>query len=143
MPFCKIWIHLIWTTKNHKSYLQKEIRPKIFSHIRENASKKSIHLDFINGYREHVHTLISLKSDQTIAKVAQMIKGESSFWINKNNLTNFQFAWQEEYIALSISDSMVNRVRNYIKKQESHHRIKTFAEEYNEFIKKYGFFLDK
>ena len=139
MPFIRIWIHLIWSTKNRYSFLNKQLRMKVISHIRENSNKKGIHLDFINGTADHVHTLISLKSDQSIAKVAHLLKGESSYWINKNNLTTDNFGWQEEYIAVSINHSTVNRVREYIKNQEEHHRKKTFVEEYQLFIDKYGF----
>lgn len=115
MPYIKIWIHLIWSTKNRQAFLKKEIKSKIISHIKENAQNKNIYIDFINGDVDHIHTLISLKSDQTIAKVAHLLKGESSHWINKNNLIYQEFAWQEEYIAVSISHSAVNKVRDYIK----------------------------
>jgi REP element-mobilizing transposase RayT len=77
--------------------------------------------------------------DQTIQKVMQLIKGESSFWINKNELTNEKFEWQDEYFAVSVSESMLDKVREYIKKQEEHHSKKTFQQEYEEFITKYGF----
>jgi REP element-mobilizing transposase RayT len=80
-----------------------------------------------------------LGTDQTIQKVMQLIKGESSFWINKNKLTIDKFEWQDEYFAVSVSESMVDKVRDYIKNQEEHHRKKTFQEEYDEFISKYGF----
>lgn len=68
-----------------------------------------------------------------------MIKGESSFWINKNNLTKEKFEWQDEYFAVSVSESMIETIRNYIKNQEDHHSRKTFQQEYNEFIDKYKF----
>lgn len=84
----------------------------------------------INGYSDHCHCLISLSSNQNIEKAAQLIKGESSFWINKNNLTSEKFNWQDEYFAVSISESMIDQVRNYIINQEKHHLIKTFSEEY-------------
>ena len=74
-----------------------------------------------------------------IGKVVQLIKGESSFWINKNNLTVEKFHWQDEYFAVSVSESMIAQVRNYIKKQEKHHLIKTFSDEYFEFMEKYKF----
>jgi len=45
----------------------------------------------------------------------QLIKGESSFWINKNNLTKTNFEWADEYYAVSISESHINKVRDYIK----------------------------
>ena len=78
-------------------------------------------------------------SDQTIQKIVQLIKGESSFWINKNNLIAEKFDWQDEYFAVSVSESVVDKVRNYIKNQEEHHSKKTFEQEYDEFIVKYGF----
>ena len=68
-----------------------------------------------------------------------MIKGESSFWINKNELTTEKFEWQDEYFAVSVSESMIHRVREYIKNQEQHHSKKTFQDKYDEFISKYGF----
>ena len=139
MPFLKIWIHLVWATKNRRPLLTKDIRQRVFAHIRENAPLKNIYIDFVNGHIDHVHCLISLNQEQTIAKIMQLIKGESSFWINKNNLCNQKFEWQDDYFAVSVSESGVNNVREYIKNQEEHHKKKTFQEEYDEFIKKYGF----
>ena len=69
----------------------------------------------------------------------QLIKGESSFWINKNNVTKTKFEWSDEYFAVSISETHINKVRDYIKNQEEHHRKKTWKEEYEEFMNKYGF----
>jgi REP element-mobilizing transposase RayT len=139
MPFIKIWVHLVWTTKNRAPLLASAIRQKVFSHIRENARSKGIHLDFVNGHIDHVHCLVSLTQEQTIAGLMQLIKGESAFWINKNNLCKERFEWQNEYFALSVSESKVNIVREYIKKQEEHHQKKNYREEYDEFIEKYGF----
>ena len=135
MPFVRIWIHLVWITLNGESYLTKDIRSKIFNHIRENAKAKGIYLDFINGYFEHVHCLISMNSEQNISRIAHLLKGESSYWINQNRLTKSKFHWQDEYFAKSVSDTDINRVRDYIKNQEIHHRKRTFQEEYDEFIK--------
>jgi putative transposase len=139
MPYVRIWVHLFWATKNREPVLRKEIRKQIFRHIKQNAEKKDIHLDTINGHIEHVHALISLKKTQTISKVAQMLKGESSKWANENNLVPGDLDWQDEYTALSVSESRVEHVRKYIKNQEEHHRKKSFSEEYDEFLKKHGF----
>lgn len=146
MPFIKVYIHFVWSTKNREPFLDsKELREKVWQHIRDNAKEKGVFIDFVNGYYDHCHCLISLGGDQTIENIMQLIKGESSFWINKNKLTEKKFGWQDEYFAVSVSESMINKVRNYIKNQEEHHRLKTFEEEYNEFIVKYGFkkFKDK
>jgi len=116
MSFIKVYIHFVWSTKNRVPYLHsKELRVKVWKHIQENALKKGIFIDFVNGYAEHCHCLISFGADQTIQKTMQLIKGESSFWINKNNLTTEQFEWQDEYYAVSVSESMIEKVRSYIR----------------------------
>jgi len=140
MPFVKVYIHFVWATKNHHGMLLTQaIRHQVWQHIRENAKEKNIFIDFINGYSDHCHCLVSLGIDQTMSKVMHLIKGESSFWINKQNLFNEKFEWQDEYFAVSVGKSAVNKVREYIKNQEEHHKRKTFQEEYDEFIIKYGF----
>ena len=139
MGYVKIWVHLVWTTKNRESILTKEIRRDLFSHIRENAEKKDIYIDFINGHVEHLHCLISLGSGQNIDKVLMLLKGESSYWINKNKIFGGKFEWQDEYFAVSVSESAINRVRDYIREQENHHKKRSFNEEYQEFMCKYKF----
>ena len=141
MGYTKLWIHLVWATKKREPLLDKTLRLKLFSHIRENALTKNIHIDFINGHIDHVHTLVSLNADQTIANIVQLIKGESSYWINKNKLIPQKFEWQDDYFAVSVSESGINAVREYIKNQEEHHKKKTFQQEYDEFMEKYGFAL--
>ena len=120
-------------------FLTDEVRGKVFGHIRENASAKGIYIDFIVGYLDHVHCLISLQGDQTIAGVMQLIKGESSFWINRERLTAGKFAWQDEYFVASVSPSAVESVRDYISRQEEHHKKVLFSDEFEGFLEKAGF----
>ncbi len=139
MSFVRIWLHCVWGTKSRFPFLTKNIKGKILNHIKSNAEEKNIYLDFISGVEDHIHCIVSLGKDQTISKVMNLIKGESSFWINKNNLTKMKFEWADEYFAVSVSESQLNKVREYINNQEQHHQKKTWQEECEEFIKKYGF----
>ena len=140
MSFIKVYIHFVWSTKNRKPILNtKGLRKQVWQHIRENAIEKGIFIDFINGFAEHCHCLISLGGDQTIQKIMQLVKGESAYWINKNYVTDTKFEWQDEYYAVSVSQSMLDRVREYIKNQEEHHSRTAFKEEIDEFIEKFGF----
>ncbi len=144
MSWVRIWVHLVFSTKNHFPFLrEKEIRETFFNHIKQNSKEKDIWLDSVNGYHDHIHCLISLGKDQTISKIAQLIKGESSFWINKEISQKSKFEWQDDYWAVSISESHVNALRNYISRQEDHHKKKSFTNEVNEFREKYGFELIK
>ena len=139
MSFLKIYIHFVWSTKNRIPYLDTlDLRLNVWKHIKENGKEKGIFIDHVNGYSDHCHCLISLRSNQTIQNIAQLIKGESSHWINENNLCPDKFQWQDEYFAVSVSESMLLRVRNYIKNQEQHHTKYTFEEEVQQIKTKYN-----
>src|ERR1700741_1537953 len=130
MSYTRIFIHYVWTTKNHKPMLVKPYRELLFDHIKKNALIKGIYLDRINGYIDHVHCLVWLKPEQTIDRVAQLIKGEAAYWFNNmSGIEHSKLQWQESYFAVSVSLSMMDRVRKYIDNQETHHQKKTFEEE--------------
>jgi len=139
MPYTKVLIHFIWATKNRAHLISNELKPLLLQHIKENSIKKGIFIDTINCVSDHIHLLVSLSTEITIAKTAMLIKGESSFWVNKQKLIKSKFEWQDEYIALSVSYSAIDKVRAYIFNQEVHHKKKTFAEEYEEFINAHEF----
>jgi REP element-mobilizing transposase RayT len=139
MAFVKIMIHAVWGTKNREPFLTKELLTVVIDHIRQNAKTKEIYIDRLNGHTDHMHCLMGLNADMSIAKAIQLIKGESAFWINKHKLTKSKFEWADEYFAVSVSESMLDKVRAYIDGQEEHHKKKTFQQEYEEFIKTYNF----
>lgn len=140
MAQVRLWVHAVWGTKNREPILKnKNKRIDLFKHIKSYAKEKKIYLDFINGEADHVHCLISLACDQHIAQVMKLLKGESSNFANKAKIFEVEFDWADDYYAVSVSQSHVIAVRNYIKNQEEHHRTKTFAEECQVFKEKYGF----
>lgn len=140
MPYVKVYIHLVWSTKNRVKYLDSPfLRNQMWQHIRSNAQEKSIHVDLVNGFSDHCHCLISLKSDQAIQNIVQLIKGESSSWINKQQQVNGHFGWQKGYFAVGVSESKIEIVRDYIKSQEVYHSRKTWGDEYEELLIRHGF----
>ncbi|MBN2636211.1 MAG: IS200/IS605 family transposase [Prolixibacteraceae bacterium] len=139
MSYVKIWIHTVWTVKNREPLLNQDIRKEVLEHIHQNALEKEILMEIVNGYHNHVHCLFRLRNNQTIENVMQLIKGESSFWFNRSDLSRLKLSWQKEYFAVSVSESQVEKVINYIANQEEHHKTKTWEDEYNEFITKYNF----
>jgi len=141
MPYTKVMIHFIWSTKKRVPFITPELKPLLLSHIKENSLAKEIFIDTFNCVSDHIHLLVSLGSEQTLARVAMLIKGESSYWVNKQKLIKYKFEWQDEYIALSVSEDGIDKVRKYIANQEEHHKKKTFTQEYEEFLKIHG--LDK
>ena len=139
MAFVKIWIHAVWGTKNREPVLEKGILESVCDHIKENGKLKGIFIECINGYSDHLHCLMLLNADTSISKQMQLIKGESSFWINKNKIVKGRFEWADEYFASSVSDDKLDTARLYILNQQEHHKKVTFKHEYEKFLKHFGF----
>jgi hypothetical protein len=140
MAQVRIWIHIVWSTKHRQPSMQnRNKRIDFFKHIKAYAKKKKIYLDFINGVSDHVHCLVSMACDQNIAQIVKLLKGESAHFANATNLFDIDFEWGEGYYAVSVSQSQVEKVRNYIKNQEAHHAKKSLEEECHRFIVKHGF----
>ena len=83
---------------------------------------------------------------QRLASGEQLIKGEATHWANtspegmdSHKLMKQKLDWADEYFAVSVSESMIDKIRDYIRNQEEHHKRTTFKSEYEEFIKKYRF----
>lgn len=138
MPYIKIIIHCVWSTKNRIATLHNTShRHSLWEHICHNAKEKGIFIESIGGEKEHIHCLISLGSGQNISQQLQLMKGEAAHWFNLQGWGKLE--WQTEYFAVSVGESQLAAVKAYIANQEEHHRRKTFNEEYEEFINAYGF----
>jgi len=93
-------------------------------------------INYVNA--DHVHALIDLPTRFSIEDVVQLLKGSSSHWINANNLVAGRFSWGRGYGAFSVSESNVKQVAAYIEDQQTHHRTRSFIEEFREFARRHG-----
>ena len=139
MPFIKLLIHAVWAVKDRKPLMNKTNKDSLCNHIKEYSSGKNIRLININGHLDHLHCFISMAAEQNIATLMNLIKGESSYWANKQLKWPEKFGWQVDYFPVSVGASQFDAVNDYITSQEEHHQKKTFQQEYDEFIKNYQF----
>ena len=140
MPYVQNYLHCVWGTKRRIPFFTTSNRLQTIEHIRSNAKKKKIFIDHVNAHREHMHCLLSLNADQTLTNTIQLLKGEFSHWINNVFQPGCNFKWADEYFAVSVSPSQLDKVREYIRNQERHHTHKSWEEECNEFMLAYGRF---
>ena len=140
--YTKLYVHLIWGTKNRFNYFNKDIRDLVKDHILKYAKENNIEVLSINIQSDHLHLLISLRSDQKVDDIVKRLKGESSHWINSENIIKPKFSWQRGYGAFSISSSHLDAVKNYIKNQDEHHKKVSFIDEYKKILTKYGYSID-
>lgn len=129
-----ILIHCVWGTKRRFPFITPDNRVQIIDHIRDYSVRNGIHIDFINGHKDHIHCLLWLEANQSLALVMRNLKGESSRWIGANIKSGNRFGWASEYYAASVSLGILDRVRNYIRDQDVHHQKKSWDTEQQEFL---------
>jgi putative transposase len=136
--YSRCWLHLIWATLNRERSLKKSAAMKLSGFLYEYSQSKDIYMkiNFVNA--DHVHALIDLPTKYSIEETMKLLKGASSHWINQERIIAAKFSWGRGYGAFSVSQSNVKDVSKYIANQEEHHRRKTFAEEYEKFVRVYG-----
>lgn len=136
--YSKIWIHAIWATKERQTLIDASIEKQVYKFIDRQLADAGCPVSIINGMPDHIHCLFLLNRNKTIAEIIKQLKGSSAHYINEQNLISGKFAWQTGYAAYSVSESIVEKVYEYIKNQKKHHAQKTFEQEYSEFLKLYG-----
>ncbi len=136
--YSRCWVHLIWGTLNREKLLNKTAAARESRYLAEYAEKQGVYMKINYVNADHVHTLVDLPTALSIEKLMQLIKGSSSHWINSSNLITGKFAWGRGYGAFSVSESNVDQVAEYIRRQEEHHCVSTFPEELREFIDRHG-----
>ncbi|MFD2146521.1 transposase [Mucilaginibacter antarcticus] len=75
--YSSIWLHLIWSTKNREPILVPGLKQEVFQVINTTAKDHEIYLDCINGVEDHIHLLVRLRTDQSVADIVKTIKGNS------------------------------------------------------------------
>ncbi len=134
----KIWLHLIWETTGKQKIILPESRKKISNLLYEYSRKKNIFMKINYVNADHVHALVDLPTNVNPEECIKLFKGGSSYYINKEGITKFKFSWGKGYGVFSVSPSQLNKVVSYIKNQKEHHRVKTFEEEFQLFLRSYG-----
>jgi putative transposase len=134
--FTQMYVQLVFAVKNRDSGLRKDFRERVFEYmsgIISNLKHKSI---IINGTSNHVHILLGLNPSVSISDTVYAIKRSSSLFINNEKLSPSRFSWQEGYGSFTYSRSQLQDVYYYIENQETHHRKRSFREEYIDILNK-------
>ena len=136
-----LWFHVIFGTKGHAPSIASEVRAPLHGYIGGVVRELKGTAICVNGTSDHIHALIKLPPTIPVADVMRVIKTNSSKWVHETHGRR-DFSWQSGYAAFTVSESGLNAVRSYIERQEEHHRVRTFREEYLEFLEKNGIAYD-
>ncbi len=139
----KNYIHIIYSTKNRQSLIDKEIQNELYAYIGGICKNLECHPIIVGGHKDHVHILCLLSRKIALMKLLEETKAHSSKWMKTKGKRYANFYWQNGYGAFSINPTEIEVVRNYIINQDEHHTKKTFQEEYRMFLKKYDVEYDE
>jgi len=132
--YTQIFYHIVFAVKHRENVISSQWKNELYKYISGVISNQGQKLYIINGMPDHVHILVSCKPNIALSNLVKEIKEHSSKYINEKGLIKGKFCWQEGFGAFSISFRNVEQVVNYIKNQEEHHHLKSFKEEYLEFL---------
>ena len=134
----KVYVHLIFSTKNHDPFIRPEIEKELHSYI-GGIIKTNYGIPFqINTMPDHIHILATLPKNISQSKYLEEIKRNSSRWIKTKGRQYEKFAWQRGYCSLSVSCSKTQVVTKYIANQKEHHKQLSFKDELIKFLDEYA-----
>ena len=136
--FHRITYHLVFGTRFRHRSISTDFQERLYEYIGGIVRTQNGHLIEIGGVSDHVHLLTNLTPAKAVSDVLREIKANSAKWINDEQLAIGRFEWQKGYGAFTVSYSNIESVQQYIRKQEEHHRTRTFRDEYVEFLKRHG-----
>lgn len=135
--YTQLYFHVVCVVKRRENLIAKKWEDDLYKYLTGVVTGKDQKLICVNGIPDHIHILIGTKPTCNLSDLIRDVKANTSRWINENKLTPKKFEWQKGFGAFTVSQSQVSVVINYIKKQEEHHQVKTFRQEYIEFLKAY------
>ena len=139
----RLHVHLVFSTKNRERIITDSVRPMLHAYMATVLQNLDSPADLINSVDDHVHILFDLARTVAISTVVEDVKKSSSKWIKTQGSEFATFAWQAGYGAFSVSESNAQTVRDYIAKQQEHHRRTTFQDEYRLFLERHRVAFDE
>ncbi|MCK9220653.1 MAG: IS200/IS605 family transposase [Bacteroidales bacterium] len=141
--YTQIFIQSVFAVQNRRSLINTLWQTDLYKYITGIIQKNGHKLIAINGVSDHVHIFIGMKPHQSLSDLMQDVKGDSSKWINQNGFIKGRFSWQQGFGGFSYSISQIDHVVKYINNQAQHHKVRTFIEEYTDFLEKFDIPFDK
>lgn len=133
----KVYIHIIFSTKHRQNLIDDHIKTSLFEYLGGICRGLDCNPVQVGGHRNHVHILCLLSRKIAQMKLLEELKKGSSKWIKTKGASYSTFYWQGGYGIFSVNPSEIDKVTDYIKKQEEHHQRRDFQDEFRAFLKKY------
>ena len=133
--YTNLLYHIVFSTKDRRPLITPEYEPRLYEYIGGILrGMGGISLE-LNGTDDHVHVLTKLRPDRPLSDVIRDLKSHASGWMHDVFPALEDFSWQRGYGAFTVSQSNVEGVRRYLKRQKEHHARVSFRDEFIQFLK--------
>jgi putative transposase len=124
-PWTQLYLHLVWATWDRQPLLVPGLRERVYECIQAECVRQRVDVLAIGGIEDHVHLLVRVPATIAPADLVKQVKGASSHMVNQEIRPPFYFKWQGAYGAFSLSKRHVPTIREYVLRQQEHHRDQT------------------
>ena len=132
----KIYVHLIFSTKNRERIFPDDIRADLHAYMGGTLNGLGCSPIEINSEPDHAHLLFGMTRTETLSTVVGQVKKSANDWLRARDKQFANFYWQGGFGAFSVSQSAVEEVREYIRSQREHHQRVSFQDEFRAFWKR-------
>jgi putative transposase len=134
---------IVFSTYKRENTIDPIHSDKLFRYIWGLLKNKKCHLYRINGTENHIHIVLSIHQSISISSLVKDIKVSSNSFIKSEKIFPKFKGWQEGYGLFTYSWKDKDRLIEYVKNQQEHHRKKSFSEELVEILDEQGVEYDK
>lgn len=134
--FGQFYVHVIFSPKNRANVIREVFREELQMYMTGIIQGKKHKVLAIYCMPDHLHILVGLRPVMALAELVQVLKKESTNFINEKKWLAGKFAWQEGYGFFSHSHAELDKVIQYILNQKKHHAKRSFREEYLEILQR-------
>lgn len=121
MPYCQLFYHIVWATKNRAPLLTPDVEPVIHGFLRSKAIGLEATLFALNGVADHVHMVVAIPPKIAVARFIGQVKAVASTKFNKSGLNSMPLYWQGEYGVFSFDGKRLPHYIAYVERQKEHH----------------------
>jgi putative transposase len=135
--YTQIYLQIVFAVQDRQRLIRREHKEELHKYISGIIYNQGQKLLAIHCMPDHAHVLVGLKPSMALSDLVQVVKSDSTNFINRKRWVPGRFSWQEGYGAFSYGHSQLTTVIRYIHNQEQHHTKRTFRQEYLEFLKRF------
>jgi REP element-mobilizing transposase RayT len=139
--FTSLLAHVVFSTKDRAPLISPDMQLQLHAYMGGILRELKATSLIVNGVDDHVHLLVGLPATASVSDTLRTLKTNSSRWAHETYRK--PFAWQSGYGAFSVSQSNIEAVRQYIARQEEHHRRMSFKEEFISLLRKHDIKFDE